>query len=332
MKMCLPIENPPITSFPAIANTLSILWTKKDKILPWVSERYIQLIIRPHHPVTRSDFYDNADTDNYIIRVNHCPFIGWLRNNQTTANFKKFTDYIEHQINNGYYLDACLDNFYLSCSHQFNKNHFIHQTFIYGYDRKNRQVFIADFYDYGKYVRKSVSYKEINKSIEGIDYFINLYKYEDTDYKINLHLLKLSVEDYINCKDSLRSFEFTNKNYNRDILYGLNFYDYIIDVFCKDEIIDIRPFHILYDHKTMMKIRIDYLINIGTFDKSMLEQINSRNDSLISSAVLLRNMVLKYNYNPDKNLLNKIKEKCKALQKSDYDLFSDLLIAMRVAN
>lgn len=325
MQIILPVKYPPITSFPAIANYLSILWVYRDKVLPWISDRYIQLVIRPYHPITRADFYDQADPGNYIIPENYCPFIGWLRNNQTTAHFNNFSEYIEYQIKQGYYLDACLDNFYMSCSYYFNKHHHIHQTFIYGFNSEKRQVFVSDFYDDGRYTRETVSYNEINKSIEGIDYFINLYKYEDFDYTINLDLLKLSIEDYINSKDSIKNFEYSCASYNRDILYGLNFYKYIIEVFCTEETIDIRPFHILYDHKMMMKIRLDYLLELNIFDNNRLKQIYAINDSLITDSLTLRNMVLKFNFSHNKNLLNKIIEKVVALKKLDHDLFKNLL-------
>lgn len=63
MKSVLPVTYPPITSFPAIANTLSFLWVNEEKVFPWLCDRYLQLIIRPYHPMTRADFYEQADTD-----------------------------------------------------------------------------------------------------------------------------------------------------------------------------------------------------------------------------------------------------------------------------
>jgi len=325
LQVCLPVEYPPITSFPSIANLLSILWVHKERTLPWICDHYVQLIIRPNHPVTRSDFYDQADTDNFIINGYFCPFLGWLRNNQTTARFTDFTDYIEYQINHGYYMDACLDRFFLSCSNCYNSRHFIHQSFIYGYDNDKKQVFISDFFDSGKYERKIVSYEEINNSIKGIDYHINLYKYQDCNYEINLDLLKLSIADYLNCRDSLKKFQFSNPDYNKNVLYGLDLYNYVIDVFCNEKHIDIRPFHILYDHKKMMKIRLDYLKKLNIFDSIMLELICKRNDSLIEKSLLLRNKVIKYNLKHNNDLLSKIKTECRDLKNNDYYLFSDLL-------
>ena len=67
MKICLPVEQPPITSFPTIANTLSILWGHKEKVLPWLSDRLIQLVVRPNYDLVNTDFYDHADIDNYDL-------------------------------------------------------------------------------------------------------------------------------------------------------------------------------------------------------------------------------------------------------------------------
>lgn len=290
-----------------------------------MSDHYIQLMIRPHHILTKSDFYDEADTDNFIIPGHSCPFISWLRNNQTTAHFIHFTEYIEYQIKQGYYLDACLDNFYLSCSEKFNKLHFIHQTFIYGFDSDERQIYISDFYDNGKYARKEVSYDEINKSIENIDYFINLYKYVAFDYKINLKLLKLSIEDYINCRDSLKKFEFSCAAYNKDILYGLDFYNYLIDTFGQEDYIDKRPFHLLYDHKIMMKLRLEYLEKINVFDLEKICRLKTKNEALINESKNLRILVLKYKIKRNDNLLQKIKDRLKSLKESDCELFTDIL-------
>lgn len=325
MQIRLPVVYPPITSYPYIANSLSILWVKKEKVLPWICDHYIQLVIRPKHSRTRSDFYENADMGSYIIPGNFCPFLSWLRNNQTTANFYKFTDYIEYQISHGYYLEACLDVFYLSCSKKFKNKHFIHQTFIYGFDSENKYVFISDFYDHGKYSRKVVSYDEINKSIEGIDFLINLYKFEDFDYKININLLKATADDYINGRDSMNKFQYSYQSFNQDIIYGINYYNYLLDVFIKEEPIDVRPFHVLYDHKILMKIRLEYLKKIEKFDDSDIDNIIKLNNWLIEMSFILRSLVIKYNITHNYDIKKRISEKCSSIKESDCQLFIKLL-------
>lgn len=73
-----------------------------------MSDRFIQLVIRLNFELTNADFYDHADLDNHFILIYGCPLLGWMRNNQTTANFVKFTDYIEYQVNHGYYVEPTI--------------------------------------------------------------------------------------------------------------------------------------------------------------------------------------------------------------------------------
>ena len=326
MKMCLPIEEPPITSFPEIANTLSVLWQHKEKVTPWLSDRFIQLVIRPNFELTQADFYDHADLNNHFILIYGCPLLGWMRNNQTTANFEKFTDYIEYQINHGYYVEPCLDNYYFKFTSHYQKRHFIHTTFIYGYDNEKKQAYISDFFDGQKYARQVVSYDEINKSIENIDYLINLYKFQDAQYNFNPKLMNLYLEDYINSEDSLHKFEFSYQEHNRGVLYGLNFYDYIIDNICNGrESIDIRPFHILFDHKRLMKIRLEYLYSRNTYDNEEIQRLLLQNNDLINLSKLIRNLAIKYNVRNNTEILQSLKGKCKILKSLDYALVSQIL-------
>lgn len=326
MKICLPIAYPPITSFPCIANQMSFLWNHKERVLPWYADRYIQLLIRPQHPLTRSDFYENADIDNFIVPGNFCPFYRFMRNNQTTAHFEKFTDYIEYNIKKEYYIEPCLDNYFLSCSiDSFQKQHHVQTAFIYGFDNVTKEIYLSNYSENGSYVNTKVKYEEINKSIEGIDYFIGLYKYQDFDYHFNIDLLKASIQDYLNCRDSFNRFTFSSPPYNRNILYGLDVYDYIRDVFCEEENIDIRPFHTLYDHKIMHHIRLEYLNSIHLLNDNEFATLSEFNNEIMKDTFHLRNIVLDYYVNHHRSSIMKIKERCNAIKHADYIQFSELL-------
>ena len=327
MIKCLPVVYPPISSYPGIANPMSFLWVHKDKVLPWLCDRYIQLIIRPDH-YSPGDFYEHADTDNFIRPNELCPFYGLMRNNQTTAHFDKFTDYIEYNIDHEYYLEACLDNFYLSCSHDFyQKSHLrIHPTFIYGYDKEKQVIYIADFYENGKYIQTTATYDEINKSIEGIDYFIWSYKYQNCNYELNLNLLKLYLSDFLNSTDSFHKFEFSAPSYNHNALFGLDYYQYAHDVFIQPaEKIDIRPLHILYDHKIMMQIRLEYLHTQNIISPKHFQELMELTNQSLKNALYLRNTVLKYNLSQKQTLISSLKDRCQLQKDYDENLFARLL-------
>jgi len=329
MKKYLPVTDPPITCFPGIANIFSILWVHKAKVLPWICDRYIQLVIRPKHGLTKADFYDQADIDNFIMTGQLCPYIDWMRNNQTTAHFRKFTDYVEYCILHNYYLEPCLDRYYLSCAEAYyKKEHLIHTTFVYGFDNEKKEVGVADFYTNGKYERKLVSYEEINRSIVGIDYIINLYSFQNYNYRPNIELMKTSMKDYLNKVDSTKRFAFSCPEYNRDMLYGLDFYDYISCEFLEEEVLDLRPFHILCDHKTLMKIRLKYLFDKKLIDSTEFTLLMELIENLINKSFVLRNLAIKYNLLNDKECLLTLKERCKSLKCSDEAFFEKLLHAI----
>ena len=84
-----------------------------------------------------------------------------MRSNDETAQYSKFTDYIEFQINNDYCLEACLDRYYFKFPECYKSERYIHSTFIFGYDNERKEVYIVDFFDDGKYDKKIVSYDEI---------------------------------------------------------------------------------------------------------------------------------------------------------------------------
>ena len=67
MRMFLTMTDPPITTYPSIANILSLLWDRKDNIMPWFVDHFIQLVVRPNHEDTFGDFYDHADLDELSV-------------------------------------------------------------------------------------------------------------------------------------------------------------------------------------------------------------------------------------------------------------------------
>lgn len=328
MKKKLIVTPPLITSYPAIANVFSILGEHRDKVLPWISNYFIQLIVRPNYSFTQVDFYDHADLNNHYCILWGCPYLNWMRNNIYTANFDKFTDYIEYQINQGFYLEANLDNYYFRISEFYNKNHFIHPTFIYGYNNETKEVNISDFYNGKGYSRQIEDYDSINNSMAN-DYIINLYKYQDAEYTFNHELMNTYFEDYLYSRDSMKKYSFSYQKYNHDVIYGLECYDYIISNLSENEVWDIRPFHVLYDHKKLMCIRLEYLKNCNEYDYNKINESILISNKIFKKTEILRNMVVKYNLNKDIHLFDRIKEMCEKVKELDRKLFESVLCSTK---
>lgn len=144
---------PPITSYPLIANMMSAIWSYKENVLPWVCDRFINLVGRKSSNskyTLLGTFYEYELSNNLPMFV-ACPFLEQSRIQRTLLNYKnqKLTDFIKYCIENDFFVHVCLDRFYISNSPDFNVRHFYHPTFIYGYDETLGVVKTRDFYDSG---------------------------------------------------------------------------------------------------------------------------------------------------------------------------------------
>jgi len=348
MSKLLPLEYPPITSYPIIANIFTVLWSRKNQILPWLADHYIQLHATWHsYGGMWFNFYD-ADFLYKIHPADYCPYI--LTQKIDKTSFKRIfnlTDFIEEQINNNYYIIIYLNQFFLPFSQHFNIDNHMHPTFIWGYDRCKNIVHVSDFYDNGKYVSRIATYDEINKSYNydhlGSDvhqafHTITLYKFVKSNYRVNIDLLKQTISDYVMGIDSAHrylnsvQFQYTNsKTDNSD--YGINCYNMLrehLDYYGQaGEDIDVRAFHLLYDHKVAMQIRLQYLVEskyISVIDKNNLLSLCEK---LIKDSVILRNLALKYKLCREKNTIAILNDKSKSLQKNDFEFMSLFLQALQ---
>ena len=318
------LAEPPVTTYPSVANILSLLWDRSEGVLPWLCDHFIQIIVRPNHMNTYGDFYDHADLDNYFRIIYGIPGLGWMRANSECARFDVFTDYIEHEIDNGYCLEACLDRYYLSFTKNYEKEHFIHSTFIYGYDKGRKEVYIADFWSMGKYEKKVVRYDEINLSMNN-DYLINLFKRHESKYELNKELMKKSFMDYYCSQDSFCKYEFSNQPYNKGVIFGLEYYDYMNNNLKRNEYPDIRLYHLIYDHKILMRNRLDYLKKLNEYDYDVLQDLSERNEQMITEALELRNCSIRYCFDYSERIYEKILEKTCKLKEMDKSFVKDIL-------
>ena len=115
---------------------------------------------------------------------------------------------------------------------------------------------------------------------------ITLCKYIDFDYQVNISLLISSLDDYLNCVDSLQRFKY-GFNHNRQYqpYFGLAYYDLLNEHLLKEEQnVDLRAYHVLYDHKQAMCMRLECL-----YEKKLFYTRNIRT---------LKNNVLHYSKEP----------------------------------
>jgi len=335
----LSVEYPLITMYQDIASLFSVLCANKEKTMKWICDHCIQLTVAPYG--IRWNFYDFGTPYN-IYSVSYCPFIDFYRLNKMAVNdyFSNFTDFIEYQINNGYYIRVHMDQFYLSCSNRYKANHNMHEVFIYGYDRDKKEIMVADFI-FGKptYFFTTVMYDELNLSFSNSMpqsndpiWFsdIKMFKYVDYDYKINMDLLKVSLNDYLNCTDNMLIYKYCFRPENADLHYGLNYYDELAEYCVAGERrLDRKAFHLLCEHKIIMSMRLEYLKDNNYINAIGYKQVFDKCKKNEIDTLGLRNMALKYNTTNNEDLLKRMSEKCYELKKQDSEFVSDLISILK---
>jgi len=202
-----------------------------------------------------------------------------------------------------------------------------HPLFIFGYD--DNMVNVADFVN-GKFTFFECAYDEIENAFHSaikIPYNImNLSKDSEAIALVRYNNYAPFIFDYSYIQDTIREYLYPNKSkvesYDNYIMsrfsfsdeklktyMGIDVYQYLADLFelqynAGIDIIDVRMYHAMYDHKEMMVKRIEYFLGKGylSSEKSVyLEEYKAVRDRTLS----IRNAILKHNITKDRKILAK---------------------------
>lgn len=118
-----------------------------------------------------------------------------------------------------------------------------------------------------------------------------------------------------------------------NLVYGISVYDELIKYYKdilknnSEEKADIRHFHLMYEHKKTMVSRLEYLVEKKYIDNNT----NSINVfyELENEAFNKRNILIKYNINKNKNMLNITIEALHKMYESEKKVTEDLLEALK---
>ncbi|SDM33257.1 hypothetical protein SAMN05428961_11432 [Paenibacillus sp. OK060] len=301
--------------------TLFSILADEENLMPWVCNNFIQL----RYVIDWELYcYDNQD-----IIVETCPFIrkNVLSREIVNSKWDTFVDFIKHSIDSDSYVWCHLDRFYIPAHAVYKKQSQFHETLILGYD--DESIYIADNLANGKYQETKCTYEEINDAFNNIcspyDHIsrvILLKKKNEDIYELNIDQIIDGMRRHLYSK---RSFD--PINYNVMSLYGLEVYKYLLTRFRhhkhKIENLDIRPFHLIWEHKKIMMLRLQYMANLGYLkhtDEAIVKYVDLEKQSMI-----LRNTVIKYNVTKSSSLLNKIEAELEKILRQEKSCLEELL-------
>lgn len=315
-EIILPVTCPLITSYTAYANLLSIL-SVNNKTEGWIFSNFVNLwaqtTITGDTPF-RFSYWQLWDT---------CPFFttSKIYKDFIFNEYENVIDFLISSLSLGYYVFLNYDMYYIPHTKSYMKEHSMHQLFIFGFDKNNEQFHIADFFYDSKYSFEVSSFNDVESAIISCantdeDYKIYLYKFQDATYNFEAGMFIKNINDYLNSTYTILNYEDVllypeekESMKNGEIVFGMAYYERIINVLhlqISDNIQykDIRPFHILYDHKQIMINRLDFLKNHGLIKN--FDILFKRFQDIKNCCLIIRNLYIKFLASSNKSTLNKI--------------------------
>ncbi len=262
----LPLSDPPIIGYNYLAYPLSIM-ANHDEYLPWFHSNYIQLCCS-------ADFLEQGtmhfDFYNYDFTVHPLPWLDIQRisRNLLSASYTHILHFLKDSLDRGLYVYLFLDEYYLSNKASYRSNHFYHDNFIFGYDDGDNILHTAGFDKTGIYKNYRMPFVELEGAYNHVEIikdeldYVHLFQFKtsgqyDFDVKLVIRLLK----EFIDSDNTSNHFSIFKNPKNQ--VYGIKVYHYMIEylesLLVRKISYDIRPFHILWEHKKCMKARIKFI-------------------------------------------------------------------------
>lgn len=242
-------------------------------------------------------------------------------------------DFICDSINNHRYIEFILQEQYIKGTyanlHNFS---FFHENLCYGYDMDTKTVLFMHFYR-GKPKLLRVPYQEFLFAFELYkerDLIYTLEYLPDEDiYSLNLKHICKSLNDYVTSGNT--SEEYSKLCNPTMAVYGISIYDELItDKGISMIMSDRRIPYIIFEHKKVMKDRLEYLLvrNIITENEiamiaRQVNEVYERSDKILM--LVLKNQMKSIDHLPEiiRNHLMQIK----LIEQECYTDFMNLLLS-----
>lgn len=332
MAKRLPVFKTPISTYPHTANLAAFLWSK-EKVFPWLMNYFI----KPHGWQVSGMDYNMDYEDFYII---DCPAVLYERINihVLRSGWKDAVQFIKEMLELNYYAYLVVDTSKISA---YGWSCY-HDMFIYGYDDGLKIFFAADCFRNGRYSFEEIPYEELRRAIPyGQKGYKNIFEFHDDvillrenpDFTMGFQPSRVreSLEDYIKAVPGQYTFSRLKLGYPEEIakyVFGRDCYKIIynhLDYSIEHDILlphSIRVFHLAYEMKAVMCERLQFMIEKDYIRNG--ERYKQIYSELGKMAFLCQNLYIKYDITGKKDLLYKIYENMKLVEKLEIECMCNM--------
>lgn len=331
MEKKLPMADPIIKGYPKDANAVSIL-SQNESNLSLLFSYFIQLL--SHREVASPAKFNIGFSDGFEFYKN-CSLLDVqrIKKHYVRDRWKDIHQFIQEAIDNHYYVYLIVNCQYISAYEE--KENRPHDLLVYGYNQETGEYYIADCFKNGKYAFKLCSFQELegayvflpeqDEDFCNFNGAIQLISYLPQEVSFQCHKVKYSLQAYLDCQP------LDNRSHDPDHVYGIDgfniFQDYITLLRDhRDLPVDIRPIHNLWEHKLVMSKRIAYMNNLGLLrnGQKLMEDYSYVEHRLKT----YRNLLMKYAFNKDPQIIERIREEIVSLKEIESDVVSEMILQL----
>ena len=265
----------------------------------WKNMNFIQLLYNETDP------YKGISLDYYFFpRKNSDNSYGCYQNFIDTHYdslsdeldcFQTVHEFIHWNLQHLYYVNICLDEFYVVNRQYYNKSHYNHYNLFYGYDDIKRVYYIMG---YGNGSKPSVSELSYDQFDYNVITSMNVVRYKYmpnvvTPIQFNIMAVINGLREYLYSIDS--STKLSNLLSEEKVFYGISNLKLLAntDIGRKKIRSDRRVSFCLLEHCRLMGERLNFLYVNNYIEKKQYEQLLPQCDDMINCSSVLMGLILK---------------------------------------
>lgn len=342
-KKTLPLRAAITMAWPENNFLSSILQVKKTGY-DWLMNTHIQIYGSEYK---NEKYYVNERRITFYpfghLRANVydlCPFIRKyvMPRSYIKKKYNYFSDFVIEAIDADMYINTRL---FESFRTDFQ---FVHPCYIYGYDRTCLMIDIADNLENNKYVHKKITFSQLNdafdkNSEDNWDASVFMYQLLEHDFKFSSQFAYDQTVDYLVSGKGMcylnrfycPEVKYTNNEENGEVYLGIEAYKLLYreleNAEISNNIIDLRSFAFVVDHKKMMCLRDDYLRDKG------IAFMNYKYRDIVydmqTKSKCLLNILIKFNMKLDVKLIEEARKILTSILEIDRRYMDGLEKALR---
>ncbi|WP_455714505.1 hypothetical protein [Anaerosporobacter sp.] len=301
MKKILPITEPVINAYPDYVYPLSVLMNHEET-KAWLYCNFIQLYFLPSDSASSLRYY-YTDINNRLWNTRN-PLMNYqVIHKEILARYKvDIIDFIIDSLDSGNYLYLYLDEYYIPNRISYKREHYIHTTFFYGYDKEEKKLCTYGYDNTRHFIYETLDFDLVKEAyygckkaeFEDLDMIYLLrYNEQGSPYEFDIQSLIRQIKEFLN---STRSSDHYDNCFNKreNMYFGMEalrqFREYFIQANDEQIFHCNKNIYLLWEYVLLMNKRIEYLIQQGYLvsDSACIElftTLEGKYKSLISTYI-----------------------------------------------